>query len=164
MENTATVGGVMPPGGSIAQSSIDIVRAWITAGAADNRPPAAAAVRIETMFPAPNATLDAAPIQIIAGFDRVVDASTVNAMTFLLEGSGGDGTFGEINDVVINAVPSRYAKTVSLRSPDTLLAAVAAPILPEDRPRDSGLAIDIAEKGVILRAFVKGVFRKYASS
>jgi hypothetical protein len=103
MEGTATVGGVMPPGGSIAQPSIDIVRAWITAGAADNRPPAAAPIRIETMFPAPTATLDIAPIQIIAGFDRVVDASTVNAMTFLLEGSGGDGTFGEANDIVINA-------------------------------------------------------------
>jgi hypothetical protein len=103
MEGTAAVAGVMPPGGSIAQSSIDVVRAWITAGAVDNRPPAAAPIRIETMFPAPNAPLDAAPVQIIAGFDRVVDASTVNATTFLLEGSGGDGTFGEANDVVINA-------------------------------------------------------------
>lgn len=103
MEDTATVGGVMPPAGTIAQSSIDIIRAWITAGAVDDRPPAAAPIRIETLFPMPNATLDAAPVQIIAGFDREVDAATVNALTFLLVASGGDGTFGENNDVAINA-------------------------------------------------------------
>jgi hypothetical protein len=103
MENTAAVGGVMPPGGAIEQSSIDIVRAWITAGAVDDRPPAAAPIRIESLFPMPNATLDTAPVQIIAGFDREVDASTINALTFLLEASGGDGTFGENNEIAINA-------------------------------------------------------------
>ncbi|NNC76519.1 MAG: hypothetical protein HKN77_01070, partial [Woeseiaceae bacterium] len=41
--------------------------------------------------------------QIIVGFDRDVDASTVNANTFQLVASGGDGTFGEANDVSISA-------------------------------------------------------------
>jgi mono/diheme cytochrome c family protein len=36
-------------------------------------------------------------------FDRELDASSINANTFVLEGSGGDGTFGDGNETQITA-------------------------------------------------------------
>ncbi len=45
----------------------------------------------------------AAPAQIIAGFDRQPDASTVNANAFFLEASGGDSTFGDGNEITVAA-------------------------------------------------------------
>jgi len=39
----------------------------------------------------------------MAMFDRELDVSTVNTLTFLLEGSGGDTTFGDGNEATISA-------------------------------------------------------------
>jgi hypothetical protein len=36
-------------------------------------------------------------------FDRELDVNTVNSMTFLLQGSGGDGTFGDGNELPVAA-------------------------------------------------------------
>ena len=63
----------------------------------------AAPIRVTSLSPVPDSTLTAAPQEIVAMFDREVDANTVSAMSFVLTGSGGDGTFGEANDVAVTA-------------------------------------------------------------
>jgi hypothetical protein len=46
--------------------------------------------------------LIAAPGQIVAGFSRDLDVSTVNPLTFTLFASGGDGDFNSGNEIQIN--------------------------------------------------------------
>ncbi len=101
LEDTATVGGVMPPGGALPQSSIDTVRQWISDGAIDDRVVVLNPIQVSSLAPMPNDVLDAQPTQIVAGFTRDLDVATVNALTFVLESSGGDGTFLDGNEVQI---------------------------------------------------------------
>lgn len=102
LEGTAAVGVQMPPGGTpLEQTTIDVIRQWITDGALDDREPSADPVRVASLAPLPDSELDAAPGEIVAMFDREIDVSTVNAMTFLLEASGGDGSFGDGNETAI---------------------------------------------------------------
>ena len=104
LEGTASVGGQMPAGAPpLPQAEIDIMRQWITDGALDDRAPSGAPIRVTSLSPIPDSDLTAAPTEIIAMFDRELDASTVNAMTFLLTASGGDGTFADGNEVPIVA-------------------------------------------------------------
>jgi hypothetical protein len=101
LEGTASGGGIMPPSGALDQATIDTIRQWISDGAIDDRVPAAGPVKVTSLSPAPLAVLDAPPASIVAGFDRDLDASTVNPTTFTLLASGGDGVFGNGNDVQI---------------------------------------------------------------
>jgi hypothetical protein len=102
---TASVGGQMPLNGTpLSQANIDSIRQWITDGAIDDRVQTSDPIRVSSLSPMPDAILDVAPAQILAGFDRDPDASTVNMNTFLVEGSGGDGTFGDGNETSITAV------------------------------------------------------------
>ncbi len=101
LEGTASGGGTMPPSGALPQSSIDMIRQWITDGAIDDRVPAAGPIRVSSLSPAPLAVLAAPPAQLIAGFDRDLDASTVNLNTFILTASGGDRTFNDGNETQI---------------------------------------------------------------
>jgi hypothetical protein len=55
------------------------------------------------LSPLPDSTLDTSPPAVTAVFSREPDASTVTANTFILEGSGGDTTFGDGNEVPITA-------------------------------------------------------------
>jgi hypothetical protein len=104
LEGTAQVGERMPLGREpLAQSTIDIIRQWITDGAVDDRAGSSEPVRVSSLSPVPGTDLEAAPAEIIAMFDRELDVSTVNANTFLLEGSGGDASFGEGNETQITA-------------------------------------------------------------
>ena len=104
LEGTATVGQRMPLNGTpLSQTSINTIRQWITDGALDDRNPSAAPIRVTSLSPVPDSTLTAAPTEIIAMFDRELDVSTVNAMTFVLTGSGGDGMFADGNEVSITA-------------------------------------------------------------
>ncbi len=91
-----------PPGAPLSQPDIDVIRQWISAGAVDDTVQPSFPIRVSSISPAPNANLDAGPMQIVAGFDRDLDASTVNELTFLLEGSGGDGSFNEGNEAQID--------------------------------------------------------------
>ena len=116
LEGTAASGGRMPLNGTpLPQTSIDTIRQWITDGAVDDRVQATSPIRVTSLSPQPGAMLDAAPVQVIAGFDREVDASTVNTNTFMLEASGGDNSFGDGNEMQINAasitVPAANAKS-----------------------------------------------------
>lgn len=104
LEGTATVGAQMPLNNTaLQQSVIDVVRQWITDGAIDDRASSANPIRVTSLSPVPNSALTAAPSNIIAMFDRELDASTVNGMTFVLEASGGDTTFGDGNETQITA-------------------------------------------------------------
>ena len=104
LEGTASVGGQMPLGAQpLAQSTIDVIRQWITDGAIDDRTPSANSIRVTSLAPLPDADLAASPTEIIAMFDREVDVSTVNATTCLVEGSGGDGTFNDGNETGVTA-------------------------------------------------------------
>ena len=99
LEGTASVGGQMPLGGTpLPQASIDVIRQWIVDGAIDDRAPSAEAIRVSSLSPVPDSELETPPGEIVAMFDRELDVSTVNAETFILEASGGDGTFGDGNE------------------------------------------------------------------
>jgi hypothetical protein len=104
LEGNASVGARMPLNASaLAQSDIDTIRLWITNGAVDDRAPSASPIRVTSLSPVPGSDLLVAPANIVAMFDRELDVSTVAATTFLLEGSGGDGTFGDGNETSITA-------------------------------------------------------------
>ena len=104
LEGTAATGQQMPPGGSVAQAEIDVIRQWITDGATDDTAaPPAAPIQVTSLSPQPNATLDTPPTQLVVGFSRELDAATVNAMTFILEASGGDNDFTNGNELQIAA-------------------------------------------------------------
>ncbi len=103
LEGTASMGGQMPPNGALPQADIDTIRQWISAGAIDDTVQPSSPIRVTSLSVTPNSTLTAAPAQIIAGFDRELDASTVNSNTFILEGSNNDATFGDGDDIAITA-------------------------------------------------------------
>lgn len=104
LEGTAEVGEQMPLGGpALEQASIDVIRQWITDGAIDDREPSSEAIRVTSLSPMPDSDLETAPDEIMAMFDRELDVSTVNTETFILEASGGDGTFSDGNEEQITA-------------------------------------------------------------
>lgn len=131
LEGTAGVGAQMPLGRPpLSQSIIDVIRQWIIEGALDDRAMSVADVRVVTLSPLPESTLTSAPAEIIAVFDRPLDASTVNVNTFTLTGSGGDGTFDDGNEVRVTAA------AISVSVPGTRATfRPAGPPLPADRYR-----------------------------
>jgi len=131
LEGPGSVGGQMPPSGALAQSIIDIIRQWITDGAIDDRVQASNPIRVTSLSPMPGANLSAAPTQIIAGFDRELDASTVNVNTFILEASGGDTTFGDGNELLIAAT----SLSVPGANPQTAVFSLSGMILADDTYR-----------------------------
>ncbi len=113
LEGTAGTGERMPAGlPPLSQAQIDTIRQWIVDGALP-APAASGPVRVSSLSPLPNSIETALPASITAIFDREIDANTVDNTTFRLERSGGDGTFGDGNEVVI--VPTSV--TVPLANP-----------------------------------------------
>lgn len=101
LEGTASTGGQMPlDSPPLPQSTINFVRQWIVDGALSEEPDEGLLV-VATLSPAPDDMLGSLPDEITAGFDRDIDASTVNDQTFLLTRSGGDDIFGNGNDVSV---------------------------------------------------------------
>ena len=104
LEGSASVGAQMPLGApALEQASIDVIRQWISDGAIDDRVASSNPIKVSSLSPIPGTALTAAPANIVAMFDRELDVSTVNLMTFLLEASGGDATFGDGNETTISA-------------------------------------------------------------
>lgn len=102
LEGTASSGEQMPLGGPpLPASTIAFVRQWILDGAPPGGGPPAAPPVVLTLSPDPDSINSNLPQQIEVGFDRDIDASTVNAMTFTLTRSGGDGQFGDGNEELI---------------------------------------------------------------
>ena len=130
LEGSGASGGQMPPSGALPQADIDVVSQWISDGAIDDRVQAGSPIKVTSLSPLPGAALTAAPTQIVASFDRDVDASTVTATTFILEASNGDMTFGNGNDVVIVATP-----TVPGTNPRSAVIDLSAVSLADDTYR-----------------------------
>jgi hypothetical protein len=104
LEGTAAVGARMPLNGTpLSSANIATIRQWITDGALDDRVQTSDPIRVSSLSPLPGAALTSAPPQILVGFDRDPDPSTVNSNTFIVEASGGDGSFGDGNEVALVA-------------------------------------------------------------
>ncbi len=103
LEGTASSGQQMPPGSPLPQSEIDVIRQWIRDGATDDRAVVLDPITVTSLSPMPNAALTAQPANIVAGFSRELNQATVDATTFLLTASGGDGTFADGNEMQITA-------------------------------------------------------------
>lgn len=132
LEGTASVGARMPLNqGALSSTVIATIRQWITDGAIDDRTTSADPIRVSSLSPVPGSALTAPPANIIAMFDRELDVSTVNANTFILERSGGDGTFGNANDVAITAPISTAAGAV----PTSATLDLSGVALPDDTYR-----------------------------
>lgn len=103
LEGTASSGQRMPLGGPpIPQATIDFVRQWISDGAPpDSQGDPGSPPVVVSLSPAPGSVGSALPAEIVVGFDRDIDASTVNDLTFTLVRSGGDGVFGDAADVQV---------------------------------------------------------------
>ena len=71
------------------------------------------------------------PMSIMAVFDRDLNATSVDASTFLVERSGGDGTFGDGNEVAITPV----SVTVPAANPKTAVFDMSTAPLTEDTYR-----------------------------
>ena len=57
---------------------------------------------VVSLAPDPDSVAGSLPAEINAGFDQEIDASTINALTFTLVRSGGDGQFSDGNEEVIS--------------------------------------------------------------
>jgi mono/diheme cytochrome c family protein len=102
IQNTAASGERMPAGmPALPQATIDTIRQWITNGATNDTQTSSAAIRVSSVSPLPGSTVTTLPASITVAFDRELNATTVDATTFKLERSGGDGVFGNGNDVTI---------------------------------------------------------------
>lgn len=132
LEGSASTGQRMPLNApALPQSTINVIRQWISDGAIDDRLPATNAIRVTSLTPVPDSVLDPSPTQIIAAFDREPDASTVNANTFLLEASGGDMTFGDGNEVPIAAT----SISVPLANPQSAIFDLTGIVLADETYR-----------------------------
>ena len=128
LEGSASVGQRMPLNQSpLDQSVINIIRQWITDGAIDDRAQSANPIRVTSLAPVPNSTLSSPPANIIAMFDRELDVSTVNLNTFILEASGGDGSFNDGNEVAITAASITAAAGMAPMSATFDLSGVTMP-------------------------------------
>lgn len=104
LEGSASMGARMPLNApALEQASINVIRQWITDGAIDDRTPSSNAIKVTSLSPIPDSALTASPANIVVMFDRELDVSTVNVMTFVLETSGGDASFSEGNETQITA-------------------------------------------------------------
>ena len=116
LEGTAATGGQMPLGApTLAQADIDIIRQWITTGALRTPATVTGPIRVTSLDPLPNSAVPMLPMSVTAIFDRELNATTVDATTFFVERAGGDGSFGDGNEVTISpvsvTVPSVNSRT-----------------------------------------------------
>jgi mono/diheme cytochrome c family protein len=106
IQGTAASGERMPAGmPALPQATIDTIRQWITNGATNDTQTSSVAIRVSSVSPLPGSTATTLPASITVAFDREVNATTVDATTFKLDRSGGDGVFGNGNDVAITPAP-----------------------------------------------------------
>jgi mono/diheme cytochrome c family protein len=132
LEGTAGTGERMPAGlPPLPQADIDVVRQWISDGALPDAPQSTLPVRVTSLAPLPDEVAPALPASITAVFDRDLNATTVDATTFRLVRSGGDGAFGDGADVTI--VPS--AVTVPTANPGSAVMDLTGVASVADRYR-----------------------------
>lgn len=130
LEGTGATGGQMPLGApALPQADINIVRQWIAEGAARSpAPPPTNPVRVSSLDPLPASAVPTLPMVVTAIFDRDLNAASVDTNSFHVERSGGDGTFGDGNEVAI--VPD--AVSVPPANPRTALFDMSSATPVED--------------------------------
>ena len=106
IEGTAAVGGRMPLGGQpLSADTIAAIRQWITDGALASAAVTASAARLQLLAPSPETEIrpeDAPPVaELLVAADQALDVNLLGAGTVTLQASGGDGSFGEGNEVAI---------------------------------------------------------------
>ena len=102
LEGTQSVGGRMPLGlPALLQADIAVVRQWITDGAMPSSVTPDVPIGVISMAPLPDTVTSGLPASITVMFDRDLNAPSVTTGTFTLERSGGDGVFGNGNDIEI---------------------------------------------------------------
>ena len=85
---------------------------------------------VAAVAPAPFSVLTSVPSEIRVTFTEPISTPTINAATFLLARSGGDGIFGQANDVAITSL-----SPPSLVAPEQARMALSGVQLPPDRYR-----------------------------
>ena len=131
LEGTASAGQQMAPGAPLPQAEIDVIRQWISDGAMDDRVVVLDPITVTSLSPMPNAALDSPPANIVAGFSRELNQATVDATTFLVTASGGDGTFADGNEMDIAAA----AITVPAANPQSAVFDLTGVTLADDTYR-----------------------------
>lgn len=160
LEDTAAEGELMPLGGpALPQTTIDFVRQWIADGAlADSQGPAGQPPVVISMAPAPASMGPDFPAEITLGFDRDIDASTVNALTITLLRSGGDGVFGDPADVAVASTSVRLSPV----NPRLAIMDLAGAPAVDDQYRvtaeGSGPNLILSIEGVALDGEFSGAF------
>jgi hypothetical protein len=102
LEGTAAVGVRMPADQPpLPQSTINVIRQWITDGAMQSEAASAQAVRASGASIVPNSLIESVPETLIVMFDRDLDVSTAQLTTVSLMRSGGDGSFDDGNEVEV---------------------------------------------------------------
>ena len=116
------VGARMPFGGPyLPQSTIDVIRQWITNGAQQGAPAAAssAAFALTATSPADGALLARPPRELVIGFTREVDFSLLNDTTVVLERDTPEGP-----------LPEQATLRLARGNPAAVLVSPLAPLLP----------------------------------
>jgi hypothetical protein len=134
LEGTAGAGERMPAGlPPLPAADIAVVRQWIVDGALQGAAPAPPddPITVTSLSPLPDSVEDMLPASIMAVFDRELDATSVTTATFVLERSGGDGTFGDGNEAAITPV----SVTVPVANPMTAVMDLAGVVSAEDTYR-----------------------------
>lgn len=115
------VGQQMPFGGPyLPQSSIDVIRQWISNGALPATPSANAQFALRATSPPDGALLASTPRQIVVAFSREVDFSLLNDTTIYLEPL----------DPGAAALPAGSLFTLAAGNPATVLVRPAVPLAP----------------------------------
>jgi hypothetical protein len=128
IEGRASVGGRMPLGGpALPQTSIDLVRQWIAAGAQ----PATAketltASPLHVLSTIPEASeSDPQPVgEVLVIMNKEVEPSLVSTETVALQASGGDGRFDDGNEQLVRL----QSVKVSDRNMSVIVVKPAAPL------------------------------------
>lgn len=108
LEGSAAVGARMPLGGPyLDQATIDVIRQWITDGAARTASAGVAteALALAQASPANGDTLPAAPRQLLVAFTRDLDTTRLDATSVhLAQVADHDATATKVLDVSVHAV------------------------------------------------------------
>jgi hypothetical protein len=111
LEGTAAAGERMPLNGPpfLPQKTIDVIRQWITDGALPDRDQAAAPT-VVSVAPTAGSRVDTLSAGITIVFSDDIDASLLNTTIVKLLGSGGDGSFTDGNEFIVDATSMELAK------------------------------------------------------
>jgi hypothetical protein len=118
----------MPAGlPALPQSDINVIRQWIDNGAVILFS-STAPIRVTSLSPEPDSTEDAMPRSIIVGFDRELNAPSINAASFTMVRAGADGMLGTADDVAITPL----SVTVPLANPRSAVMDLKnVPLVPD---------------------------------